>query len=87
MEQMKSLVKQLQSLRTYYELPLTEIVTKSGVSIATVSKTLQGRYFGVQLHNFIAIADAMRADVVLKPRDPRFIEHLKNLLPDIPIIE
>lgn len=87
MDQMKPLLKQLQTLQNFYELPLEDLVSKSGVSIATVSKTLSGRYFGVQLHNFIALADALNADVTLRPRDPRFVEHLKNLLPGIHIAE
>lgn len=86
-EQIKGLVKQIESLKTFYNASQAEIVSKSGVSSATVSKTLSGKYYGMQLQVLIALADALNADVVLKPRDPRFIEHLKKLLPDIPIEE
>jgi transcriptional regulator with XRE-family HTH domain len=74
---------QLRLLKEFYGLKVEDVVSRSRVATATVNNALQGRS-SVDLRKFVKIADSLDADVVitLKPRDPRFIEFLKKMIPD-----
>lgn len=83
MEQIIYPAKQLQTLKEFYDMRVEDIVKQTGASTTTINNALQGKS-SVDLRKFVAIADALNADVIitLKARDPRFHEHVKTLLPD-----
>lgn len=88
MEQMNSPARQLRTLKDFYRLTTAYIVKKSGVSVATVQKALNGKD-AVDLRKLVKIADAMNADVVitLKAREQDIQQHLQALLSEVSDIQ
>lgn len=75
--------KQLQMLKLFYGHSVEDIAARLNMGVATVSNAMNGKS-SVVVEKFAQIADFLNADleITLKPRDPRFIDHLKRMMPD-----